>query len=324
MKYLVTGGGGFIGSHIVDRLLKDGNQVRVYDNFSTGQKAFITPHINDKNFELIQANLSNTKKLKSAMKDIDFVFHLAAHADVRSGLEDHLIDHQQNLEMTHNVLEAMVQNDVKNMVFSSTSSVYGDAAIHPTPEGYPFQPTSLYGATKAACENYIQAYVSYYDFKVCIFRFVSFLGPRYTHGIIADVLKKLQKNPNNLELYSDGSPKKSSLSVFDGIEAIFKVIKKSKDQINIYNIGHTEILTVSEIVDTILQTLNLNSVKKKWLGKRSNWKGDNEFVLLSIDKLKKLGWKPKKTIKQAIAETVTYLQNNPQLLNYPISSKVNN
>lgn len=314
MKYLVTGGAGFIGSHIVDKLLINGHKVCVYDNFSTGRKVFIQHHLKNSNFELIKADLSNTKKLNYSMKDIDFIFHLAAHADVRSGLDDHFIDHQQNLEMTHNVLESMIQNNVKNIAFSSTSSVYGDATIHPTPEEYPFKPSSIYGATKAACESYIQAYASYYDLKAYIFRFVSFLGPRYTHGIISDVLKKLQKNPNTLELYSDGSPKKSSLSVFDGIEAIFKVIRHSKNQINIYNIGHTEILTVSEIVDTILQTLNLNSVKKNWLGKKSNWKGDNEFVLLSIDKLKKLGWKPKKTIKQAISETVTYLQNNPKLL----------
>lgn len=314
MKYLVTGGAGFIGSHIVDRLLSEGHKVRIYDNFSTGKMLFTKHHLSNKNFELIKGDLSNIRKLNEAMRDIDFVFHLAAHADVRSGVNDHFIDHKENLEMTQNVLEAMIKQKVKSLAFSSTSSVYGDAKYHPTPEDHPFEPTSLYGATKAACESYIQAYASYYDIKVYIFRFVSFLGPRYTHGIIFDVLKKLQQNPKTIRLFSDGSPKKSSLAVSDGIEAMFKIITSSKKRVNIYNIGHEEIMTVSEIVDTILQTLNLASVKKIWLGKESNWKGDNEFVLLSIDKLKKLGWKPRISTKKALAETVSYLLENRHLL----------
>ncbi len=314
MKYLVTGGAGFIGSHIVDKLLSEGHKVRIYDNFSTGRMLFIKHNLEKRNFELVKADLSNIKKLNRAMEDINFVFHLAAHADVKSGITDHSIDHQQNLEVTQNVLEAMAKYKVKKIAFSSTSSVYGDAKVHPTPEESSFQPTSLYGATKAACESYISAYTTYYDMQSFLFRFVSFLGPRYTHGIIIDVLKKLKHNQHSLELLSDGSPKKSSLSVTDGVEAMFKIINQPKDKINIYNIGHKEIITVSEIVDTILLTLNLTSIKKVWLGKDSNWKGDNEFVLLSIKKLKNLGWKPKKSIKQAITETVTYLQDNPNFL----------
>lgn len=314
MKYAVTGGAGFIGSNIVDRLIDQGNYVLVYDNFSTGKDLFIKHHKKKQKFKLVKADIRDQKTLNKAFKDIDFVFHLAAHADVRSGFKDHFIDHEQNLEMTHNVLEAMIQQKVKKIVFASTSSVYGDAKIHPTPENCPFEPTSLYGATKAACESYVQAYSSYYDLKAYIFRFVSFLGPRYSHGIISDVIKKTMQSPDLIELFSDGSPKKSSLAVSDGIESIFKVIEKSKDQISIYNIGHDEVMTVSEIVDSILQALELNSIKKKWLGKKSNWKGDNEFVHLSNKKLNKLGWKPKKTIKEAIFETVKFLQNNQILL----------
>lgn len=314
MKYLVIGGAGFIGSNVVDKLLSNGDSVKVYDNLSTGKKLFLKHHLTNKNFELIIADLSDAKKLNQLMKGIDMVFHFAAHADVRSGIKNHVIDHEQNLEMTQNVLEAMIKNKVKKIAFSSTSSVYGDAKVHPTPEESPFQPTSLYGATKAACENYISAYASYYDLQAFIFRFVSFLGQRYTHGIIFDVLKKLKHNSHSLKLLSDGSPKKSSLSVLDGVDAMIKIINKSKDAINIYNIGHDEIISVSEIIDTILLTLNLTSVKKIWLGKKSNWKGDNEFVLLSIKKLKYLGWKPKKSIKEAIADTVLYLQNNPNFL----------
>jgi UDP-glucose 4-epimerase len=310
MKYFVTGGAGFIGSHIVDRLLKDQNEVIVYDNFSTGRELFVKHNLQNPNFELVRADLADTNMLKRKIRGVDFVFHLAAHADVKSGFEDHSIDHEQNLEMTRNVLEAMHKNDVKNIAFSSTSSVYGDASVHPTPEDYPFKPTSLYGATKAACEAYINAYASYYGMNSYIFRFVSFIGERYTHGIIYDVLKKLKQNSRELELFSDGSPRKSSLYVKDGIEAIFSIIKHSKEQFTVYNIGHDNVLRVRDIADVILNAANNNNVKKRWLGKASNWKGDNEFVQLKIDKLKKLGWRPSLTIEEGIVKTVEYILRN--------------
>lgn len=314
MKYFVTGGAGFIGSHIVDRIIKDGNDVVVYDNFSTGKKLFVKHHFKNPRFKLVEGDLKNIKLLEKSIRGSDFVFHLAAHADVRSGFENHKIDHEQNLEMTQNVLEAMYKNNIKRIAFASTSSVYGDAMIHPTPEDYPFEPTSLYGATKAACEVYINAYASYYGMTSYIFRFASFIGERYTHGIIYDVLKKLKKNNKEIELFSDGSPRKSSLYVLDGIEAMFMVIKKSKEQFNVYNIGHTQTLTVNEIVDTILNNSGYKNVKKKWLGKGSNWKGDNEFVHLSINKLSKLGWSPKLSIKEGIKKTVNYLLKEKEIL----------
>ena len=310
MKYFVTGGAGFIGSHIVDYILKQGNEAVVYDNFSTGKKEFVEQHLKNSAFKLVKGDLKNVDLLNKSIRGCDFVFHLAAHADVRSGFENHQIDHEQNLEMTQNVLEAMSKNKIKKISFSSTSSVYGDATIHPTPENYPFEPTSLYGATKAACETYIHAYASYYDMTTYIFRFVSFIGERYTHGIIVDVLNKLKKNQQEIELFSDGSPRKSSLYVKDGVKAIFTIIKKAKEQFNIYNIGHDEILTVDEIVMTILQSAASSKTRKKWLGKKSNWKGDNEFVLLSNKKLKKLGWSPQTKISEGIAKTVKYCQKN--------------
>lgn len=310
MKYLVTGGAGFIGSHIVDRLLKEKNNVIVYDNFSTGKKLFIKHHLKNPNFELVKGDLKDNELLNDSMQGVDFVFHLAAHADVRSGFEDHFIDHEQNLEMTQNVLEAMCKNSVKKIAFSSSSSVYGDATIHPTSEDHPFEPTSLYGATKAACETYINAYASYYGMTSYVFRFVSFVGERYTHGIIVDVLKKLKKNSREIELFSDGTPKKSSLYVMDGIEAIFTVINKSNGQFNVYNIGHTQVLTVNQIVDAILGSGGYKNVKKNWLGKTSNWKGDNEFVQLGIKKLSKLGWRPTLSIEEGITKTVEYILGN--------------
>lgn len=310
MKYLVTGGAGFIGSHIVDRLLAEKNKVITYDNFSTGKKLFVEHNFKNPNFELVKGDLKDIILLNKHMRGVDFVFHLAAHADVQSGFDNHFIDHEQNLEMTQNVLEAMYKNNVGKIAFSSTSSVYGDASVHPTPENYPFEPTSLYGATKAACETYIHTYASYYDMTSYIFRFVSFVGERYTHGIIVDVLKKLKNNSRELGLFSDGTPKKSSLYVLDGVEAIFTIINKSREQFNVYNIGHTQVLSVNQIVDTILFSGGYKSVKKKWLGKTSNWKGDNEFVQLGIKKLSKLGWRPDLNIEEGIAKTVRYILDN--------------
>ena len=312
MKVMVTGGAGFIGSHIVDELIKQGNEVVVYDNFSTGRELFIKHHLNNKNFKLVKGDVLDQKLLTNSMRDIDFVFHLSAHADVRSGFDDHEIDHRQNLETTRNILEAMYKNKVTKIAFPSTSSVYGDATVHPTPEESLLLPTSLYGATKAACEAYISAYASYYDWKAYIFRFVSWTGERYTHGIVYDLLKKLKDNPNEIELLSDGTPKKSSLYVKDGVSAIFTILEKANAQVNIFNIGHTEVLTIDKIVDIILDELKVKP-KKKYLGGERGWKGDNNFVLLSAEKLKKLGWEPKYSIVDGIRKTVRYLQENPQL-----------
>jgi UDP-glucose 4-epimerase len=310
MNVLVTGGAGFIGSNIVDRLMKDGNNVKVVDNFSTGKEEFISQHFNKANFELVKMDLNEVVKLEKVMTGTEFVFHLAGHADVKSGLNDHEIDHEQNLNMTRNILEAIYKNEVKGLMFASTSSVYGDATIHPTPEDYPFEPTSLYGASKAAAESYIRAYASYYGFRSFIYRFVSFTGERYTHGIVFDVLKKIKSGQKEIELFSDGSPKKSSVYVKDGIEAIFKVIKESKEQFNVYNIGHDEVITVDEIVDHIFRASGAKGLSKKWLGKTSNWKGDNEFVHLDNQKLKGLGWKPLKSIGEGVELTAKYILDN--------------
>lgn len=313
MKYLVTGGAGFIGSHIVDYLVERGNKVIVYDNFSTGKDMFIKHHLRNKNFMLVKGDILDEKNLNRTMKGVNFVFHMAAHADVRSGYKDHNIDHTQNLEGTISVLESMYKNNVKKIVFPSTSSVYGDAKVHPTPENYPFEPTSLYGATKAACENYIHTFASYYGWQIFIFRFVSFVGERYTHGIIFDVLKKLRKTSKILELFSDGTPKKSSVYVTDGVEAIFKAIGSSLEKINIFNIGHDDVLTIDEVVSTILKAAEIK-IKKKYLGGDKGWMGDNNFVYLDNSKLKKIGWHPRYSFKEGIEKTVLYLQNNPQIL----------
>ncbi len=315
MKVLITGGAGFIGSHIVDHLIERGDDVIVYDNFCTGQEVFIKHHFDNPNFTLIKEDVLNFNALKKAMEGTEFVFHIAGHADVKGGYTNHNIDIEQNFQATRNVLEAMHQLKIKNIAFSSTSSVYGDATIHPTPENYPFEPTSLYGAAKANSENYIYTYAHYYNWNAYVFRFVSWIGERYTHGCIFDFMKKLKKDPTHLHMLSDGTPKKSSLYVKDGVNAIFTIIEKSPEKINIYNLGHEEITTVKGIADIVCDELGLKNVEYSFEGGEEGWIGDNKFVHLSIEKLKELGWKTTLSIEEGIRKTVRYLKENESLLN---------
>ena len=314
MKTLVTGGAGFIGSHIVDRLIERGDEVVVYDNMSTGIDDFVEPHLKNPKFKFVQADILDLEKLTEEMKNVDFVFHLAAHADVRSGFIDHKIDLEQNLLGTINVLEAMKKNQVKKIAFASTSSVYGDATIIPTPENHPFFPTSLYGSSKASAETYIATFCEYYNMTAYIFRFVSWVGERYTHGLVFDFLKKLEKDPTKLYILGDGTQKKSYLYVKDGVEAIFTIIDKAKDKINVFNLGNNEILTVTESAKEITDEAGYKNVKFEYEGGDKGWIGDNKYVLLDTEKLQSLGWKPSKNTKESLRITTRYLQDNPEII----------
>ncbi|MDI6778008.1 MAG: NAD-dependent epimerase/dehydratase family protein [Patescibacteria group bacterium] len=314
MKALVTGGAGFIGSHIVDRLIEQGDEVIVYDNMSSGIEDFIKPHFENPKFKFVQADILDVGKLKTEMKGVDFVFHLAAHADVRSGFDDHKIDLEQNLIGTINVLEAMRENNVKKIAFASTSSVYGDATIIPTPEDYPFFPTSLYGAAKASAETYISVFCEYYDMTAYIFRFVSWVGERYTHGLVFDFLNKLKKDPTTLHILGDGTQKKSYLYVKDGVDAIFTVIEKAKEKINVYNLGNDEIINVTESAKVIVDEAGYKDVKFTYAGGDKGWIGDNKYVLLDTKKLQSLGWKASKTTREGLHVTTRYLLDHPEVI----------
>ncbi len=313
MKILVTGGAGFIGSHLVDEAIKRGNQVIVYDNFSTGLRLFNLHHNQNPNFKVIKGDVLDFKKLKSALSGADFIFHLAGHADVGSGYFDHFFDHQHNLEGTHSVLEAMYQTGVKKILFASTSSVYGDATVHPTPESQPFAPTSIYGASKAAAETYIQAYSSYYNFQSYIFRFSSFVGERYTHGVIFQIVKKDLFNPGKIINPYNGRAQKSSLYIKDATAAMFTAISKSKQPINIFNVGNDRVLSIRRIIAVVLDHLGHRG-GIIYQNHQSGWKGDNEYVLLDISALKSLGWEPQVSFEDGIRLTVDYLLANKKLL----------
>ena len=314
MRYFITGAAGFIASNLTDRLLSEGHDVVGYDNFSTGQKEFLTSAQQNERFTLIRADALDLSALTESMRGADFVFHLAANADVRFGTEHPRKDLEQNTIATYNVLEAMRANGIKRIAFSSTGSVYGEAKHFPTPEdaGFPVQ-TSLYGASKLAGEGLISAYCEGFDFQGYIFRFVSILGERYTHGHVFDFYKQLLEHPDELTVLGNGHQKKSYLYIQDCIDAMLYVIEKSQDKVNIFNLGTDEYCEVNNSISWICEHLKLNP-KKIYTGGERGWIGDNPFIFLDTAKVRALGWKPKLTIQQGIVKTLEYLQSNHWIL----------
>jgi UDP-glucose 4-epimerase len=314
LRYFVTGGAGFIGSHFVDRLLADGHHIVVYDNFSTGQEVFLEGASRSPSFRLIRDDVLDSDHLKSAMRGCDFVYHMAANADVRFGTEHPRKDLEQNTIATFNVLEAMRFNDIRRIGFSSTGSIYGEAEIFPTPEDAPFPvQTSLYGASKLACEGLIEAYCEGFDFQAWIFRFVSILGERYSHGHVFDFWKQLRSNPHELHVLGDGNQRKSYLYVEDCIDAITLAVDKAQGKVNIFNLGTDEYCSVKDSVRWITTEMGLNP-RVIHSGGAQGWIGDNPFIFLDCARVRALGWRPKLTIQEGIVLTLHYLQANPWLL----------
>ncbi|MGZ3687021.1 MAG: NAD-dependent epimerase/dehydratase family protein [Bdellovibrionota bacterium] len=312
MKFLVTGASGFIGSNLVDRLLKDGHTVVGIDNFSTGRRDFLKDAFKSPQFKLHEADLQDFDRLKSLItKDVDQVFHLAANADVRDGLKHPRRDLEQNTIGTWNVLEAMRAAGVKRIGFSSTGSVYGEAPVIPTNELCPMPiQTSLYGASKLAGEGLISAYAEGYGFQARIFRFVSILGERYTHGHVYDFVQHLKKNPAVLPVLGNGKQRKSYLYVGDCIEAILHTTRLDTGKhVEVYNLGTNEYVTVDDSIGVICKELGLDP-KREYTGGDRGWVGDNPFIFLDCSKLRATGWKPQKTIREGVAVTVRYLREN--------------
>jgi len=308
--YIVTGAAGFIGSTLVDRLLKDGHQVVGVDNFSTGQRRFLDSALMDSNFRLIQMDILNLDALKSAFSGGGAVFHLAANADVRFGTDHPRRDLEQNTIATYNVLEAMRANGIKEIAFSSTGSVYGEASLVPTPEDGPFPiQTSLYGASKAAGEGLISAYCEGFGFRACIFRFVSILGERYTHGHVFDFYQKLKVDPTSLPVLGNGRQRKSYLYVQDCIDAILLAMSKAPDKVNIFNLGVDGYCEVNDSIGWICEELDLTP-SIKYSGGDRGWIGDNPFIFLDIKRIQSLGWAPKLSIQEGVIKTVQYLRQN--------------
>jgi UDP-glucose 4-epimerase len=306
----VTGGAGFIGSNVVDHLLDLGLQVTAYDNFSTGKKAFISTAQQRAGFRLVQGDLLDEKNLAAAMQGCDFVFHLAANADVRFGTEHPRKDLEQNTIATFNVLEGMRSNGIRRIAFSSTGSVYGEAAQFPTPENsaFPIQ-TSLYAASKLAGEGLITAYCEGFDFQCYIFRFVSILGERYTHGHVFDFYRQLLAHPDELHILGNGKQRKSYLHIQDCLAAMMLAIDKSNDKVNLFNLGTDEYVEVLDSIACITAHLKLDP-RLTFAGGDRGWIGDNPFIFLDCSKIRQLGWAPRLNIREGVVRTVQWLQDN--------------
>lgn len=316
MKVLVTGAAGFIGSNFCDYLLAKGCAVAGLDNFVTGQREFLSSALQNAAFELHEVDLADferTSRIMAAFKP-DVVVHLAANADVRFGLDRPRKDLEQGTIVTFNVLEAARLAGAKKFAFASTGSVYGEPEIFPTPELAPFPvQTSLYAAAKLASEGMIQAYAEGYGMKGYIFRFVSILGERYTHGHVYDFANKLLKDPSNIEVLGDGRQSKAYLYIGDCCEAIWHVLTRREDKINIFNLGPDEYITVDQSLDVICKAMGANP-KRHYTGGKRGWIGDSPFIFLDCSRLKTTGWKAQKTIRASVELTVQYLLANKWLL----------
>jgi UDP-glucose 4-epimerase len=313
-KVFITGAAGFIGSNLVDRLLQMGIRVVGYDNFSTGFDPFLQSARQHPNFSLLREDVLDCPTLTRAMTGCDFVFHLAANADVRFGTRQPHKDLEQNTMATFNVLEAMRANGIKKIAFSSTGSVYGEPEIFPTPESAPFPTqTSLYGASKLAGEGLIEAYGEGFGFQGFIFRFVSILGERYSHGHVFDFYQSLRSNPDHLKVLGDGHQRKSYLYVQDCLEAMFQAIQKSTDRVAIFNLGTDEYCEVNDSIQWITGKLGVKP-RLSYTGGTRGWVGDSPFIFLDCSKIRALGWVPKVSIREGIEKTLAYLKANPWVL----------
>ncbi|MFZ0813994.1 MAG: NAD-dependent epimerase/dehydratase family protein [Candidatus Sulfotelmatobacter sp.] len=307
MRVLVTGAAGFIGSNMVDRLLSAGHSLVGFDNMSTGQQRFLGSAMAHPQFSLCQADLLDRKSLAEAMKGAELVIHFAANADVRFGTDHPRKDLEQNTIVTWNVLEAMREQGCKRIVFSSTGSVYGEPEIFPTPETCPFPvQTSLYGASKLAAEGLIQAYCEGFGLQGYIFRFVSILGERYSHGHVFDFYQQLSEHPDRLHVLGDGHQRKSYLYVQDCIDAIFLALEKADGKVNIFNLGTDEYCEVNDSIGWICEHLGLRP-KLTYSGGERGWVGDSPFIFLDFSRIRALGWRPRLTIKQAVLATIKFV-----------------
>ena len=310
MKVFVTGAAGFIGSHVVDAFLADGHEVIGYDNFVTGRLEFLESARGSERFTLIEADLEDRGKLNAAVEGRDLVIHLAANADVRFGTLHPRRDLEQNTICTWNVLEAMRLAGVNRIAFSSTGSVYGEPSMFPTPENAPFPvQTSLYGASKLAAEGLICAYAAGYGIEAHIFRFVSLLGPRYTHGHVVDFYRQLRDHPDRLHVLGNGKQRKSYLHVSDCVRAIRMALQKARGNINIFNLGTDEYCEVNESIGWICSSLGVSPAITYGGGERG-WIGDSPLIFLDCAKIRSLGWAPELSIRESVELTVRYLQGS--------------
>jgi len=301
VKHFVTGGAGFIGSHLVDRLLEEGNEVTVYDNLVSGNIENIKHHFGKNGFNFIEADLLQFEILKKAMQGHDIVWHLGANTDIPGGNKKTDLDLKNCIIATWNVLEAMRQLGIKKLLFTSSATVYGDTPPQSLSETYgPLLPISLYGAGKLACEGLVSAYSHLFGIKAWIFRFANVVGARMGHGVIHDFIEKLKKNPEELEILGDGKQEKPFFLVEDCIEGMLCAFSNSNNSCDVFNLGCDSFTNVTRVAQIVVEEMNLNNVKFKYTGGKRGWPGDVPVVHFNVEKMKKLGWQAKYTSDEAV------------------------
>lgn len=300
-KVFMTGGAGFIGSHLVDKLLGDSNEVTVYDNLASGKVDWIKHHFGKPSFRFVEADLLDLETLKQAMKGHEVVWHLGANTDIPGGNKIPDLDLRNCTIATYNVLEAMSQNGISKLIFASSATVYGDAPPHQLSEAFgPLLPISLYGAGKLACEGLISAYCHLFDMQAWIFRFGNVIGARMGHGVIFDFIHKLEKNPQELEILGDSNQEKNYFMIEDCLEGMLCAFNNSKKQYDVFNLGSDTTVKVSTIAKIVVEEMGLKNVKFKYTGGKRGWPGDVPVVIYDISKMKALGWQPKHTSAEAV------------------------
>jgi UDP-glucose 4-epimerase len=309
MRYFITGGAGFIGSNMTDRLLNyNSNEVTVYDNFCSGQMSYIEHHLQNKSFRLIKGDLLDLPLLKKSIVGHDFVFHFAANPDIAKSMLETDLDLRLGIIATYNVVESMRTAGVKMLAYSSGSGVYGDVGLTQTAENFgPLLPISMYGASKLGAEGVISAFCGMFDLQAWIFRFANVVGPRQTHGVGFDFIRKLKKEPHTLQILGDGSQSKSYIHVTDVIDAMLFVIEKQRRNVNVFNVATDDYITVNEIAEIVTEEMKISDVKFEHTGGSRGWKGDVPVVRFDIEKIHKLGWVSKHSSKQAIRLSIQSL-----------------
>ena len=306
-RYFVTGGAGFIGSHLVDRLVERGG-VTVYDNLSSGRADFISRHLGRADFKLVEADLLDFDRLKKAMARHDVVFHLAANPDVRAGITATDLDLRVGTMASYNVLEAMRLNNIKKLAFASSSAVYGEAGTDAVGEdGGPLQPISLYGASKLGSEGLISAFCHLFAMQGWIFRLANIIGSRLTHGVIFDFIGRLKQNPGRLEILGDGRQQKPYLHVDDCVDGMLLAMEKSGEALNVFNLGPASSTSVAGIARMVAAEMGLKDVEFHYGGGDRGWAGDVPQVRLDAGAMNRLGWQPKYSSDQAVERTVREL-----------------
>jgi UDP-glucose 4-epimerase len=307
MRFVVTGGCGFLGSHLVDSLLGIASSGTVIDNLSTGSIANLKNHSTNKNLKIERIDITDYRAMVASTKNVDYVFHFAADPDVRGSGVIPELHFRNNIQGTFNLLEAMRANNVRKLVFASSSSVYGETGTIPVKESGDLSPVSVYGATKLSCEALIRAFSSTYGLAAVCLRYGNIVGPRLGHGIIHDLIVKLRRNPKELEVLGDGTQTRSYLYVGDTIDATLRVLPENG--FHAFNVGNMTTITVDEVVSIVIATLGLTSVKveHKPIGTGVGWSGDVKHIVLDSSNIMRLGWKPALSSSDAIERTAKSL-----------------